>query len=377
MKFFEKIKHLFFPPIKTDKAEEEKLITRYRLRGDLRIGSDIIVSDGHWLVTTFYNRACDVLESGTVRVNDKTMPCLYKLNQKRALKKGQESLKTLKADLYFISDKEVRDVFFSTSEKCPLFMDKERLVAKILGQLSFKVVDAYRLVSHLIRDHRTIHLYTAYREILIAVSEALTSIIYGGQYPLASVIKNNPDTIKDWLEKLHILEETIGVKITGIEVYDLSTSKKYYPLLEDARVGIRVEEELMREAEKALEPVPVFAGGQSSDVKNETEENSHKVESDHTIHTEEQNAIKAIEESSQNFAPIFHEDITSSMQEQDAPHILDEPQEPAQDTKKSASNAEPLDNIDADHHLYKICASCGAKNDANATICTTCGSEMT
>ena len=372
MGFIDKIKHFFFPVITGDKANEEKLVTKIKMKKDLRVNAEVEVSPDHKLVTCFYNKPCDVLESGLVKVTDSQMPILFKNNQAKALKDGKEKLKYLKADLYFVNEKEAKDIFFTTSESVPLYVENTKIKAKLHGQFSFKIVDSFKFMSYLLEDYATIKLYTAYKETMACLGEEMTKIIYRVPHSLVRILKDDKPIYDEWIRQLSSLEDRLGIKVTDIKIYNITTSRKYQEKLEDARVSVRVEEELLKQAEQTVnsieeekELVPVTVEHNETNISSASKEQEpHKV-----LDEEPQDVMENIHEEAPNDAPLTFVDTTS----EELIKTADE-DEIAQSVEGKAPEVPPLTQKDANE--VKLCPSCGAGNSEDAKVCIVCGSKF-
>ena len=69
--------------------QRNDVVSFVRLRsGSVKVGSEAVVEEDYKLIFVYYNKVCDILNEGTHKINDDSIPRLFKMSKAYLEKKS-------------------------------------------------------------------------------------------------------------------------------------------------------------------------------------------------------------------------------------------------------------------------------------------------
>ena len=226
MGFLTKFKMLFNKTINLLPHQRNDVVSFVRFRGGaVKIGSEAIVEENYKLIFVYYNKVCDVLNEGTHKINFDSVPKLYNLS-KNYFKKGIMGPKSINADAYFISLKEITHNMFKTQEKVVAYNGDEKVKLRLEGTFSFKVSDPEKFMKALCNDYAIIRNKKTIKEICSTVGFESSKALIGKKFTLDDYIFNKDKICQTLAESVNEHTQTFGVEVSKFFINNLIVNKK-------------------------------------------------------------------------------------------------------------------------------------------------------
>ena len=400
----------------------------------IELGTKVQIEHGYNLVVAYHNKVLDILrdDEGEVKLEDITVPRLFREHHHMLAKKGIVTPKTLPADIYFVK-LDGHNLSFKTHEKFLCKTPNGKMKIRLVGDFDFCIKDMRKFMGVFCSEFAVVRNKTLGREISILVADEVSKILDKAELSF-DIYTTCKEKVQDLiLSKLSKLCVSLGIDITAIRIDDLIIPKKEKKLHDLAlkrgqedEFLTHVEQEL-NSAQKPQEKVFVTASnneivlgkeeanmgsalsngssfsnavqGESSvnfNSQNDSNlflggDNKNNFGSDNSTYNNfnSNNAGKVLEnenwggfeQTSQQKEPNLFENEDESVQAIEnymAKHgKSDEETEIGDNKKNSLTNDNKVDNSDfkSDRSTMK-CPRCGENIDGNSNFCKKCGSQI-
>ncbi len=423
MGLFFKLKSMFNKTISVLPNQKNDLVCFAKLKNNmLKIGSDLVVNDGYNAVIVHYNKVCDVLGPGEYKVDEISVPKLFKYSKAYFTKKGLFTARTIVADVYFVNLQPFKLNYFKTPEKILAINGKNKVKLKLDGTFSLTVTSAERVMKTLCNDYAVITGRKAMKEICYTMGFNVSKILNSKKFSLADYLSNKEKIVETLNQNIGRFVNAYGLKIddffinTVILPKKCLTEKSLETKLENPASTdiVKLVEERLNSLEKSLDTVSVEAKEKNDIEKNIDNDilntkttfcpqgeiyvnvgsNKKTQAEEYVPEAENKNIINNIvfEETKNDFQPepsLFKKTESKSdfQKNEKIKQIFARGQEvstqPKLQTKTCVSCGKQVGNkIKVCPHCGKnaenliVCACCGAKNYESDKLCSVCKSKL-
>lgn len=392
MWLFDKIKKMLDKSIAMQEEDKTNLITYVKLKGaTLKIGQEITVDTGYNLVSVYYNHFCDVLGEGKHKLDEATLPRMYRLFYNLKRKKDEEiSNKIEDADLYFIKLSEMK-LFVRTGKIC--FMSNgEKVKARLKCDIKYDICDVAKFMDYFAEEFAILKNDKVVEEIQYFLKEKIENFLYKTDFDGLFLKKEEVERML--LSKLQELKNDLGIEVKEISIKDVEVPKKYLGKKIVAKNKLEASEEIIKLAENSINGVQEeqkVSVGVGRDRINGENGNQDLREKD--VNFQKGDALKETTNSN-SFASC--DDIMDKVNKsqdslnkdydlniggsepykisnapQNAPNLFEE-------SKKEEPKKEPIEEskVVTKYKIVVKCPCCGAKNEENAEYCMVCKSKL-
>lgn len=277
MLFFSKLKALFNKSIAIMPHQRCDLISMAKFKkGQIKVGSEIVVDEGFNLVVVYYDKVCDVLKPGSYVANEMGIPKLYIMSKALLQKNGKAKQKTLKGDIYFVNTQPQKHVFFRTPERIIADLDGKKVKIKLEGTFTFKVEDAEKLMQVFCSDYAVVKNKRALKDIATTVGYDVSKILNSKKFSLTEYLTNQTKIAEVVENGINVFLQKFGLSASEFFVSNVLFSKKYLSEHNDTfkqsfekEEMAKVVEERINNLQKDLDVVYVNKEGESTKVENE------------------------------------------------------------------------------------------------------------
>ena len=216
MGLFTRFRRMFNKNVSILPHQRNDMVSFVKLKGGmLKIGSEIVVDENFNFVIVHFNKVCDVLRSGTYKVDEINTPKLFKYSKAFFSKKGMFTPKSIVTDAYYINLKPFRLNTFKTPERIIAYNKDEKIKLKLEGTFTLRVVDSEKVMRALCNDYAVISNRKAMKEIKATIG-----------FDVSKILNNKDYSLDDYLNNKEKIVETINNEINKyIEMYGLEASE--------------------------------------------------------------------------------------------------------------------------------------------------------
>ena len=380
MWLIDKIKKMFNNTITLKDVDKNNLITYVKLKNDaFKIGQEIVVEEGYNLVSIYYNHFCDIVSEGTHKLDEITLPRMFRLFYRRANKHNEKNLnKVVDADLYYLNLKQMK-IDIRTKKIC-FMSNNKKIKARLNCFIDYKVCDITKFLSYLVEEFAILKNNKVVGEIEFFMQNKIESAVAGIEFD--DLFSKKAEIEKKLFIKLQELKEELGIEVARLSIFDIEVSKKYFGKKIIAKNKVEASERVLELAENSInggcstcEEQKVVAGGrQLSKQEIKQQKNSPKNEQIQNQFVSCEDIIKDVNKTQgamHNDAGYYatSEPYKVSDAPQEAPKLFDEPKkEPMEETQKP--------KVVTKYKVVVKCPCCGAKNEEDAEVCMVCKSKL-
>ena len=405
----------------------------------IELGTKVQIEHGYNLVVAYHNKVLDILrdDEGEVKLEDITVPRLFREHHHMLAKKGIVTPKTLPADIYFVK-LDGHNLSFKTHEKFLCKTPNGKMKIRLVGDFDFCIKDMRKFMGVFCSEFAVVRNKTLGREISILVADEVSKILDKAELSF-DIYTTCKEKVQDLiLSKLSKLCVSLGIDITAIRIDDLIIPKKEKKL-HDLALKRGQEDEFLTHVEQELNSAQrpqekVFVTASNSEIilgqenslqgsnalsetaknsfsKTEHSENYMNFNTQNSVNSSlngnnDKNSFGSVNSSSfSEFNPNHSENLSGSgswnafesSSVQKEPNLFENEDESVQvlenymakhgksdketeigDNKKnSLTNDNKVDNSDfkSDSSTMK-CPRCGENIDGNSNFCKKCGSQI-
>lgn len=406
----------------------------------IELGANVQIEHGYNLVVCYHNKVLDILrdDEGETKLEDVTVPRLFKEHRHMLVKKGIVTPKTLPADVYFVK-LDGHNLSFKTHEKFLCKTPNGKMRIRLLGNFDFCIKDMRKFMGVFCSEFAVLRNKTLGREISILVADEVSKILDKAELSF-DIYTTCKEKVQDLiLSKLNKLCVSLGIDITAIRIDDLIIPKKEKSL-HDLALKRGQEDDFLTQVEQELNSSQkpqekVFVTASNSEIilgqenfsqgnnaltsgampnssasaertNNYSNYNSQNDGSSLLRENDNKNSFGSVNSSSfnnYNSNNISNASENGSwntfecMSEQKEPNLFEKEDESVQalenflETRKKDKTNEKIDvnweSADADNsknnisgiksdQLTKKCSRCGENVDENSNFCKKCGSQV-
>lgn len=228
MGFFSKFKMLFNKSISILPHQRGDLVAFVKLRnGMLKIGSDLVVEKDFNLVIVHYNKVCDILREGVHKVDEVSVPRLFKYSKAYFTKKGLFTPNSVKADAYFVNLKPIKHNIFKTPERIIAYDNDEKVKIRLDGNFTLQVVDAEKLMKTLCDDYAIIRNKKTMKEIRSTIGFDVSKILNGKDFSIADYMANKEKIVETINQEINSYIEKYGLHASEFFINQVILPKRY------------------------------------------------------------------------------------------------------------------------------------------------------
>lgn len=228
MSLFTKFKMMFNKTINLLPHQRNDVVSFVRLRkGMVKIGSEAVVEEDYNLVFVYYNKVCDILQPGTYKINEDTIPKLFKFSKSYLTKKGFFIPKTITSDVYFVRLKEFNHNMFKTAERITAYNGDEKVKIRLEGTFTFRVCDVDKFMNALCNDYAIIRNKKIMKELCSTVGFESSKALNGKKFTIDDFIYNKEKICQAIEEGVNKHTQTFGVEVCRFFVGNIVAPKKH------------------------------------------------------------------------------------------------------------------------------------------------------
>ncbi len=193
----------------------------------IELGTNVQIEHGYNLVVCYHNKVLDILrdDEGEVKLEDVTVPRLFREHHHMLVKKGIVTPKTLPADIYFVKI-DGHNLSFKTHEKFLCKTPNGKMRIRLLGNFDFCIKDMRKFMGVFSSEFAVLRNKTLGREISILVADEVSKILDKAELSF-DIYTTCKEKVQDLvLSKLSKLCVSLGIDITAIRIDDLIIPKK-------------------------------------------------------------------------------------------------------------------------------------------------------
>lgn len=193
----------------------------------IELGTKVQIEHGYNLVVAYHNKVLDILrdDEGEVKLEDITVPRLFREHHHMLAKKGIVTPKTLPADIYFVK-LDGHNLSFKTHEKFLCKTPNGKMKIRLLGNFDFCIKDMRKFMGVFCSEFAVVRNKTLGREISILVADEVSKILDKAELSF-DIYTTCKEKVQDLiLSKLSKLCVSLGIDITAIRIDDLIIPKK-------------------------------------------------------------------------------------------------------------------------------------------------------
>lgn len=227
MKFFMKLKAMFSKNISILPFQREDMVTFVKLSNNsIKINSNVEVEENFNFVIVYYNKVCDILPCGNHKINEDSVPKLYRFS-KTPLGLKALTTRSIDCDAYYINLKEFTKNHFKTIDRVVAINDGQKLKIKLDGTFTMQVCDTLKFMKALCNDYAVIRNKKTIREICATVGYEVSKALNNKVFSIDDYIFNKDKIIAIIEELVNEHTNTFGIKVSGFDIKDVVVNKKY------------------------------------------------------------------------------------------------------------------------------------------------------
>lgn len=227
MGLFSNFKRLFNKSVTILPHQRNDMVSFVKLkRGMLKIGSEIVVEENYNFIIVHFNKVCDVLRPGTYKVDEVSVPKLYKYSKAFYTKKGLFTPKTIKTDAYYINQVPFTLNTFKTPERIIAYKDNEKIKIKLEGTFTIKVDDPEKLMKALCNDYAVISNKKAMKEIKNTIGFDVSKILNKKHFTLDDYFTNREKIVEVLNNEIDNYVSNYGLQISNFFINTVILPKK-------------------------------------------------------------------------------------------------------------------------------------------------------
>ncbi len=218
----------------------------------IELGTNVQIEHGYNLVVCYHNKVLDILrdDEGEVKLEDVTVPRLFREHHHMLAKKGIVTPKTLPADIYFVKI-DGHNLSFKTHEKFLCKTPNGKMKIRLLGNFDFCIKDMRKFMGFFCSEFAVLRNKTLGREISILIADEVSTILDKAELSF-DIYTTCKEKVQDLiLSKLSKLCVSLGIDITAIRIDDLIIPKKE-KILHDLALKRGQEDEFLTHVEQEL-----------------------------------------------------------------------------------------------------------------------------
>ncbi len=218
----------------------------------IELGTKVQIEHGYNLVVAYHNKVLDILrdDEGEVKLEDITVPRLFREHHHMLAKKGIVTPKTLPADIYFVK-LDGHNLSFKTHEKFLCKTPNGKMKIRLVGNFDFCIKDMRKFMGVFCSEFAVVRNKTLGREISIIIADEVSKILDKAEFSF-DIYTTCKEKVQDLiLSKLSKLCVSLGIDITSIRIDDLIIPKKE-KALHDLALKRGQEDEFLSQVEQEL-----------------------------------------------------------------------------------------------------------------------------
>ena len=228
---------VYFVPLKNNSVE---------------LGTEIKIDHGYCVVVAYHNKVLDILrdDEGQIKLEDVTLPRLFKEHHHMLVKKGIVTPKSLPADVYFVKCGG-HNLTFKTYEKFLCKTSGGKMRMRIAGDFDFCIKDVRKFMGVFCSEFAIVRNKALGKDISIVVADEVSKILDKAElsFDILSTCKDKVQSLI--LSQLSKLCVKLGIEISAIRIGELivpKREKKWY----DLAVQRGQEDEFLSKVEQEL-----------------------------------------------------------------------------------------------------------------------------
>ncbi len=227
MKIFMKLKAFFNKNISILPYQKVDMVSFVRLRSNsIKINSYVTVEENFNFVLVYYNKVCDILPEGNHKLNEDTIPKLYRFSKTPF---GLKALTTrsIVTDAYYINLKDFDNNNFRTIDRVIALNEGQKVRIKLSGNFSMKVVDTLKFMKALCNDYAVIRNKKTMKEICSTVGYEVSKALNSKNYSIDDYVFNQDKIIATIEEYVNNHTKTFGIEVSKFSINNFDVNKKY------------------------------------------------------------------------------------------------------------------------------------------------------
>lgn len=237
----------------------------------IELGTEIKIDHGYCVVVAYHNKVLDILrdDEGQIKLEDVTLPRLFKEHHHMLVKKGIVTPKSLPADVYFVKCGG-HNLNFKTYEKFVCKTSGGKMRMRIAGDFDFCIKDMRKFMGVFCSEFAIVRNKALGKDISIVVADEVSKILDKAElsFDILSTCKDKVQSLI--LSQLSKLCVKLGIEISAIRVGELIVPKREKKL-HDLAVQRVQEDEFLSNVEQELNkaqntPQKVFVTASNSEI---------------------------------------------------------------------------------------------------------------
>ncbi len=341
MGIFSVLKKLFNKNIECGDEINGHIVYAVPLKGRIvNVGANIVVNEGYSAVFVVNDRVSDVIPSGKHKIGGAVLPETFsKLKLDKADKNGNYQ-KKFKADIYFVLNKPIEKMEYTSNE--PFFLKSEkfgRVKGYSEGLCDFQIVDPEKLFKVLLIDRPFVTTKEAKSLISILIGNEVNEVMERIKLEFSNIIIN-PKILNEYLNpEINNRTESFGVNANNVEVASLKLTRRLQKKVTEFIAERGSVERQFENSGIKYQPEPV--------VMPEKVDISTSLQQEKPVQFENASNPQIIRRGGNVSAPVANTNY---------------------ETSNINSGAELMQNGDK-----KVCKFCGQTIDVNYSFCPKCG----
>lgn len=220
-------------------------------KGSVKLGENIQVEQGYNVVVAYDNNVLDIInEVGLIKLEDVTLPRLFKEQGHTLTKRGIVAPRKLSADLYFVKI-DGHNLKFKTHEKFSCKTPNGKMKMRITGNFDFCIKDMRKFMSLFCAEFAFVKNNSLKKELSFVLGDEVSKILNkaGLSFDIYSTCKEKVESLI--LSKLTKFCATYGIDITKVRIEDLIVSKRQKKL-HDLALQRHKDDEFLSEVENSI-----------------------------------------------------------------------------------------------------------------------------
>lgn len=227
MKLIETLKSLFNKNISILSFQREDMVAFVKLRNNcVRINANVEVEENYNFVIVYYNKVCDILTSGNYKINEDSVPKLYRFSKTPF---GLKALTTrsIDCDAYYINLKQFDNNYFKTIDRVVALSEGQKIKVKLDGTFSMKVCDTLKFMKALCNDYAVIRNKKTIKEICSTVGYEVSKALNNTNFSVDDYIFNKDKITATIVESVNNHTNTFGIEVSNFIIGEVIVNKKY------------------------------------------------------------------------------------------------------------------------------------------------------
>lgn len=406
MWLFDKIKKMFDKTISLSEKNRSNLITYIKLKNNtLKLGQEIKIDDGYNLVSIYYNHFCDIVGSGTHKMDELVLPRMYRLFYNATRKENENiSDKIQNADLYFLNLSQMKALL--RTGKIVFMSNGEKVKARLKYDVEYKISDVTKFMEYFASEFAILKNSKVVGEVEYFLNDKIENCVENSDFD--DLFSKKSDVEAMMLNKLQEMKDELGVEVVSVVLSDIEVPKKQLGKKIIAKNKVETSDEVLKMVENSINGVTsakeeVLARDATQEMAKKEDESSFSAQNGlssnggfNLQNAEQCSAQKAspscddiIKDVNLTQGALYNVDGKKEKWEdsykietspykisdapQEAPNLFEEPRV---ESKKLVNESEEPPKVITKYKVVVKCPCCGAKNDEDAETCMVCKSKL-